>query len=166
MPLNIKSQGAEEIKLFPLGTDDVDSQDLSYETLTTADYNNVKIFSFVMVGIKLWLIEDGDLHTDHFQYSFKSVDSKVKIYVNCCLLLAITLQATHQSLTFLHIVIINGERFISKFLKVAYTLAETFDFFSPLGFHIQRDSDLRRLKIKLHLVGASNHVYNRETSDS
>ena len=65
-----------------------------YETLAIADYDYVNIFSFAVLGIKLWLKEDGDLYTDHTQYSFKSVHSKAHIYAKCCLLLAITLSAT------------------------------------------------------------------------
>ena len=43
-----------------------------------ADYDYVKIFQFFCVGIKLWLKEDDDLHTNHFQYPFKFIHSKAQ----------------------------------------------------------------------------------------
>ena len=46
--------------------------------MVVVDYDYVKILRLAMLGIKLWLKEDGDLHTDHLQYLLKFVHSKAQ----------------------------------------------------------------------------------------
>ena len=41
------------------------------------DYENVNISSFAVLGIKLWLEENGDLNRNDPLYSFKFIQSKV-----------------------------------------------------------------------------------------
>ena len=55
-----KSQGIEKFELFSQGT--YDFQNLRNETLVIADYDYVKLFSFAMFDMKLWLKEDNILH--------------------------------------------------------------------------------------------------------
>ena len=42
-----------------------DSQNLTYKTLATAEYEFCKISSFTVLDLTSWLKEDDDLHTDH-----------------------------------------------------------------------------------------------------
>ena len=70
--LNVKS---EKIEVFSQGTDD--SKNLRCETLYIGDYEYVSISSFAVLGVKLWLEEDGDLKNDHL-YSFKFIQSKAQ----------------------------------------------------------------------------------------
>ena len=53
------------------GTDD--SKNLRRETLYICDYEYVNISSFAVLGIKLWLGEDGDLNRNDPLYSFKFI---------------------------------------------------------------------------------------------
>ena len=69
--LNVKSQQTKKIEVFSQGTDD--SNNLRCETLYIGDYEYVNISSFAVLGIELWLEEDGDLirndlyiHSDSF----------------------------------------------------------------------------------------------------
>ena len=55
--LNVKSQGTIKIEVFSQGTDD--SKNLKCETLYIGNYKYVNISSFAVLGIKLWLEEDG-----------------------------------------------------------------------------------------------------------
>ena len=68
-------------------------------------------------------------------------------------------------------VISNSQSFISQILKVVGPFEEKFEFFSPLGFKIRRNSDLETTKIKLHSVRAlkrylneKNLTHSRETA--
>ena len=72
--LNVKSQRTK--KLFSLETDD--SKRLRCETLYIGDYESVNIYSFVVLGIKLWLEEDSDLNRNDSLYSFKFIQSKAQ----------------------------------------------------------------------------------------
>ena len=71
--LNVKSQGTKIIEIFSQGTDD--SKTLRCEYI--ADYECVNISSFAVLGIKLWLEEDGNLDIDRSLYSFKFIQSKL-----------------------------------------------------------------------------------------
>ena len=51
---------------------------LRCETLYTDDYEYVNISSFAVLGIKLWLEEDGDLNRNDPLYSFKFIQSKAQ----------------------------------------------------------------------------------------
>ena len=51
-------------------------QNLRYETLYIGDYEYVNISSFAVLGIKLWLEEDGDLNRNDPLYLFKFIQSK------------------------------------------------------------------------------------------
>ena len=48
------------------------------ETLYIGDYDNVNISSFVLLGIKLWLEENGHLNRNDPLYSFKFIESKAQ----------------------------------------------------------------------------------------
>ena len=48
------------------------------ETLYIGDYKYVNISSFAVLGIKLWLKEDGDLNRNDPLYSFRFIQSKVQ----------------------------------------------------------------------------------------
>ena len=71
MFFSVRSQGTKEVELFSQGT-------LRCETLYTFDYKYVNIFSSAVLYIKLWLEEDGDLHTNHHLFSFKFIQSKAQ----------------------------------------------------------------------------------------
>ena len=64
------------MEVFSQGTDD--SKNLRCETLYTADYEYVNISSFAVLGIKLWLEEDGELNGKDPLYSFKFIQSKAQ----------------------------------------------------------------------------------------
>ena len=51
---------------------------LRCETLYIVDYEYVNISSFAVLGIKLWLQEDGDLNRNDRLYSFKFIQSKAQ----------------------------------------------------------------------------------------
>ena len=72
---HIEFQETEKIKLFSEEIDD--SQNLRYQTLVIADYDFVKISIFTVLGTKLWLKGDDDLHTD-LRYSLKFTHSKAQ----------------------------------------------------------------------------------------
>ena len=74
--LNVKSQRTKKIKFFSQRTDD--SKSLRCKTLYSADYEYVKISSLAVLGIKLWLEEDGDLNRNDPLYSFKFIQSKAQ----------------------------------------------------------------------------------------
>ena len=74
--LNVKSQRTKKIAVFSQGTDD--SKILRYETLYIGDYEYVNIPSVAVLGIKLWLEEDGDLNRNDPLYSFKFIQSKAQ----------------------------------------------------------------------------------------
>ena len=59
------------MEVFSQGTDD--SKNLRCETLYI-----VNIFNFAVLGIKLWLEEDGDLNRNDPLDSFKFVQSKAQ----------------------------------------------------------------------------------------
>ena len=54
---------------------------LRYESLV-ADYECVKSGSLTVLCIKLWMKEDGNLLTNHLQYSLKIIHSKAQTYKN------------------------------------------------------------------------------------
>ena len=58
--LNFKSQGTEKFELFSQGT--YNFQNSRNEIWVIADYEYVKIFSFAMFDMKLWLKEENILH--------------------------------------------------------------------------------------------------------
>ena len=74
--LNVKSERTIKIEVFSQGTDD--SKNLRCETLYVGDYEFVKIFSFAVLGIKLWLEEDSELNRNDPLYSFKFMQWKVQ----------------------------------------------------------------------------------------
>ena len=53
-------------------------QNLICETLYIGDYKYVKIFSFAVLGIKLWLEEGGNLNRNDHLYSFKFIQLKAQ----------------------------------------------------------------------------------------
>ena len=53
-------------------------------------------------------------------------------------------------------VIINNQSFLSQVLRVTGLLSEKFNFFSLLGFDIERGSDPERSQIKFHFLIALN----------
>ena len=57
--LKVKSQRTKKVRVFTQETDE--SKKLRCETLYIGDYKYVNISSFAVLGIKLWLKEDGDL---------------------------------------------------------------------------------------------------------
>ena len=64
--LNVKSQRTKKLEVFSRGTDD--SKNLGCKTLYIGDYEYVNISSFAVLGIKLWLKEDGDLNRNDPSY--------------------------------------------------------------------------------------------------
>ena len=73
--VNVKSQRTKKkSRFFSQGTDD--SKNLICETLYIDDYEYVNISGFAVLGIKLWLEEDGDLNRNDPLYSFKFIQSK------------------------------------------------------------------------------------------
>ena len=58
------------------GTDNFNN--VKCEALYIADHKYVKISSFPVLDIKLWLEEDSDLDTGNLLYSFKLIQSKVQ----------------------------------------------------------------------------------------
>ena len=53
------------------------------ETLYIGDYEYVNTSSFAVMGIKLWLEEDGDLNRNDPLYSFKFIQWKAQIDTKC-----------------------------------------------------------------------------------
>ena len=53
-----------------------DSKNLRCETLYIGNYKYVNISKFAVLGIKIWLEEDGDLTKNDPLYSFKFIQSK------------------------------------------------------------------------------------------
>ena len=74
--LNIKSQRTLKIEVFSERTDDL--KNLRCETLHIGDYEYVNISNFAVLGIKLWLEDDGDLNRDDLLYSFRFMQSKTQ----------------------------------------------------------------------------------------
>ena len=74
--LNVESQRTKKIEVFSQGTDD--SKNLRCETLYIGDYEYVNIFSFAVLGIKLWLEKGGDLNRNDLLYSFKFIQLKAQ----------------------------------------------------------------------------------------
>ena len=111
---------------------------------TFGDYEYVNICSFAVLGIKLWLEEEGDLNRNIHSNSFSR---KLRIDTKCYYLSTITLYSTQQTGKFLHICNSNNKNFISQYLKVVGPLGGKFDFFSPSVFEIQSDFDYRTLKL-------------------
>ena len=101
-----------------------------------------------MLDTKFWMKEDDDLHTDHLWNSFKFIQPKAQNLCKYFLLLAISLYLTQQIWKFYIFVISSNKSFLSQVLRVTGRLGEKFNFFSPLGFDIQRDSDHETTKIK------------------
>ena len=62
--------------VFSQGTDD--SKYLRSETVYIGDYEYVIISSLAVLGIKLWLEEDGNLNRNDPLYSFKFIQSKAQ----------------------------------------------------------------------------------------
>ena len=73
---NVKSQRTKKIEVFSQGTND--SENLRCEILYIGYYENVNIFSFAVLGIKLWVEEDGDFNRNDPLCSFKFIQSKVQ----------------------------------------------------------------------------------------
>ena len=74
--LNVKSQWTKKSEVFSQGTDN--SKNLRCETLYIGNYKYVNISSFAVLGVKLWLEEDGDLNKNDPLYSFKFIQSKAQ----------------------------------------------------------------------------------------
>ena len=74
--LNVKPQRTRKIEVFSQETDD--SKNLRCETLYIGDYEYVNISSFAVLGIKLWLEEDGDLNRIDPLYLFRFIQSKAQ----------------------------------------------------------------------------------------
>ena len=90
--LNVKSQWPNKSRFSPQGTDD--SINLRCETLYIGDYEYVNISSFAVLGIKLWLEEDGNLTEMIVYIHSNSFSQKLEIDTKCYHLLAITLYPT------------------------------------------------------------------------
>ena len=67
--LNVNYQRTKNIDVFSQGIDE--SKNLKCETMYIGDYEYVKISSFAVLVIKLWLEEYGDLNRNDTFYSFK-----------------------------------------------------------------------------------------------
>ena len=68
----------QKIEVFSQGTED--SKNFKCETLYIGDYEYVNIFSFAVLGIKLWMEEDGNLNRNDPFYSFsrkRKIDTKM-----------------------------------------------------------------------------------------
>ena len=73
MSFNVKFQEAN-LTFYHRGLKN--AKNLRCETLFTADYEDIRIYSFAVLDTNLWLEEDGGLHTDNPLYSFKFIQSK------------------------------------------------------------------------------------------
>ena len=74
--LNVKSKRTKKLQVFSQGTDD--SKNLRCGTLYIGDYEYVNISIFAVLGIKLWLEEDGDLNRNDPLHSFKFIQSNAQ----------------------------------------------------------------------------------------
>ena len=92
---DVKSQQTKKVQVFSQGTHD--SRNLRRKTLYIGDYENVNISGFVVLGIKIWLEEDGDLTEMILYIHSNSFSRKFKIDTKCYHLLAITLYPTKQT---------------------------------------------------------------------
>ena len=63
-------------EVFSQGTNDY--KNFRCETLYIGDYEHVSIFSFAVLGIKLWLEEDGDLNRNDPLCSFTFIQLKAQ----------------------------------------------------------------------------------------
>ena len=79
---------------------------------------------------------------------------------------AITLYLTQQTGNVYIFVIGNIQSFTSQIIGVISPLAENLDFFSPLEFDIQRNSEHETPKIKLHSVRALKRKSDTWSSNS
>ena len=121
-------------------------------------YEHVNITSFTVSDVTLWLEDNHPL-----LYSFKFIQSELKIDTKCCHPLAITLffQLSKPE-NFCIFAISNAKSFISQNLKVVGPLRGKFDFFSLLGFEIQYDFDHKILNLKLCCARALKHYLNEK----
>ena len=74
--LTSNPKGLKKSRFSPKGP--TTPKNLRCETLYISDYENVNISSFAVLGIKLWLEEDGDFNRNDPLYSFKFIQSKVQ----------------------------------------------------------------------------------------
>ena len=74
--LTVKSQRTKKIEVYSQVTDD--SKKLRCETLYVGNYEYVNISSFVVLDIKLWPEDDGDLNRNYPLYSIKFIQSKAQ----------------------------------------------------------------------------------------
>ena len=76
--LNFKFQRTKKIYVSSQRSDEF--KNLRCETVYIGDYEHLNISSFAVLGIKLWLEEDGDLNRNDPLYSFSR---KLKIDTKC-----------------------------------------------------------------------------------
>ena len=82
--LNVKSQRTEKIEVVSQEIDN--SKNLRCEALFIGDYEYVNSFCFAVLGIKLWLEEDGDLNRNDPYVHSNSFSRKLKLDTKCYLL--------------------------------------------------------------------------------
>ena len=73
---NVKFQLTKKVEVFSQGMDH--SKNLKCETLNIGNYEYVNISSFAVLGIKLWVEEDGDLNRKDPLYLFKFIKWKAQ----------------------------------------------------------------------------------------
>ena len=79
------------------------SKYLTCEALYITDYEYINISSFAVLGIKLWLEEEWDLHIDQPLYSLKFIQSKVQNCYKVLLSFSYNFYPTQQTWKFFHI---------------------------------------------------------------
>ena len=102
------------------------------------NYENVNISSFAVLGINLWLEEDGDLNRNYPLYSFTFIQS-VERSNRYKMLSSFSYNFTSYKANlknFCIFIISNNKSFISRNLKVLGTLGGKFDFLNPSGSEI------------------------------
>ena len=90
--LTVKSRRTKKIKVFSQVTDD--SKNLKCEALYVGNYEYVNISSFDVLGIKLWLEDDGELNRMILYIHSDSFSRKLRIDTKCRHLLVKTLYAS------------------------------------------------------------------------
>ena len=139
----------------PYYQENADPKNWRCETLYIGDYKYVNISSFVLLGIKLWLKEDGDLIRNDPSDSFNLIQSKAQDCYKMLLSFSYNFISNIAYLTiFLYLLSSNNKSFISQNLEDVGPLGGMFDFFSPSGFEILSDFDYRTSKTEFYSVRA------------
>ena len=142
--LNVKFQQTRNIYISPKGpaTPRIWDVKLCISVMT----NMWAFVSFSVLGIKLWVEENGGLSTDDPSYSFKFIQLEAQNWYKMLSSFSFNFMYNIAAWLFCIFVISNNKSFISQSLKAEGPLRGKFNFFSPSGFEIQSDFDQRTSK--------------------